>query len=244
VGAWKRPSSSLNPPSPRYAPLAQKLTTMGPAPNKLSLLHWNMVNAHQAFKLGYESILKNLDNPPLDDLANFIGYCEAWVLCIEDHHESEEVVVFPFLNEKMDFSGEAEQHKAIHATLDEISEMIREAKADHAKFDAEALKVKMVDFKPSLYGHLDDEVAHITSSKIEAAGFTDKDMVDMNSKLEAYAKSHADLYIAVPFMTCHTPPEEKPHWPPFPWILKKLFIPYVFARRYSGYWKYAPYASS
>ena len=33
----------------------------------------------------------------------------------------------------------------------------------------------------------------------------------------------------------HTPPEYKDTWPPLPWILRKILIPYVLARKYSGY---------
>jgi hypothetical protein len=45
--------------------------------------------AHQTFKLGYDVILKQLANPPTNDLQNFLGYCEAWATSIEHHHNSE-----------------------------------------------------------------------------------------------------------------------------------------------------------
>lgn len=33
----------------------------------------------------------------------------------------------------------------------------------------------------------------------------------------------------------HTAPEYKDIFPPMPWIVRKVVIPYVFAKRYSGY---------
>ena len=51
--------------------------------------------------------------------------------------------MFPFLNTKMDFSHEKEQHKDVHAFLDNFLEHIRAAQADHSKFDAKMLKEMM-----------------------------------------------------------------------------------------------------
>lgn len=53
------------------------------------------LKAHNVFKLGYDSILSSLDSPPTDDLANFLGYCEAWAESIGAHHASE-VRFIPF----------------------------------------------------------------------------------------------------------------------------------------------------
>jgi len=60
------------------------------------------------------------------------------------------VVVFPFLNTKMDFSGEAEAHKVIHTGIDEIIEYIDEFCEDTSKFHAERLKALMVKLKDPL----------------------------------------------------------------------------------------------
>lgn len=74
-----------------------------------ALLHYNMVHgtelnlhvlssgvsnsrlliAHQTYKRGYDIILSHLKNPPSNDLQNFLGYCEAWAVSIEGHHDSE-----------------------------------------------------------------------------------------------------------------------------------------------------------
>jgi hypothetical protein len=50
----------------------------------------------------------------------------------------------------MDFSGEIEQHKIIHDTLDRILTMIHEARADLMKFDAAKMNVSMMEFKDPL----------------------------------------------------------------------------------------------
>jgi hypothetical protein len=63
------------------------VTTM--PPNKQ--LQYNMIQMHTLLKLGYQNIMTHLDNPPRDDLDNFLGYCEAWAATIDNHHDSEGV---------------------------------------------------------------------------------------------------------------------------------------------------------
>ncbi|KAJ3569698.1 hypothetical protein NP233_g4877 [Leucocoprinus birnbaumii] len=226
-------------------------------------LHYNMVRAHQTFKLGYSSIIKNLDDPKAttEDLSNFLGYCQAWVTSIAHHHDSEvepmlnwkyrlfmnliqEEVVFPVLNQKMDFAPEKEAHEAIHKNLDDLEAVLLEAKADTTKFNATQIKEQLEQMKETLFSHLDEEVEHIKSEELKKAGFNETELKELNQNLEKYAKSQGDPFLLVPFMRAHTAPEFKDFWPPMPWVLRKLVIPYVLAKRYSGYWKYAPYSVS
>jgi hypothetical protein len=141
------------------------VTTM--PPNKQ--LQYNMIQMHTLLKLGYQNIMKHLDNPPHDDLDNFLGYCEAWAATIDNHHDSEgvhsqpimleyqlkrivEQLVFPFLNQKLDFSHEKAQHAVIHAGLDALAADLRAAKADTSKFDPDALKASMIALREPLVG--------------------------------------------------------------------------------------------
>jgi hypothetical protein len=50
-----------------------------------------------------------------------------------------------------------------------------------------------------------------------------------------YAQNHGDPYVIVPFIMSHVPPELKPTWPPVPWLVRKVLVPYMFARRHAGY---------
>jgi hypothetical protein len=50
----------------------------------------------------------------------------------------------------MDFSGEADQHKVIHAGLEELLTMIHEARTDLSKFDPEKMSTKMTALKEPL----------------------------------------------------------------------------------------------
>lgn len=69
---------------------------------------------------------------------------------IVGHHDSEEEVLFPFLNTKLDFSTEIEQHVRVAEGLTNIIAYIDQVSADHSTFSAAKLKEMM----ESLGGHL------------------------------------------------------------------------------------------
>ena len=58
-------------------------------PPPVEMLQFEMNNAHNMFKAGLDSMLKHLARPPLDDLPNFLGYCNAWTHLLTHHHDGE-----------------------------------------------------------------------------------------------------------------------------------------------------------
>jgi hypothetical protein len=67
----------------------------------------------------------------------------------------------------MDFSGEADQHKVIHAGLEELLTMIHEAQTDLSKFDPEKMNTKMIALKvPLVRFHLYIPVVQVNSISI------------------------------------------------------------------------------
>ncbi|KAJ7485427.1 hypothetical protein FB451DRAFT_1229734 [Mycena latifolia] len=202
-------------------------------------LQYNMANTHDLYKLAYKTILPHLDNPPMDDLDNFLGYCRAWASTIVGHHDSEEEVLFPFLSQKLDFSSEVEQHVVVAEGLTGIIKYIDESVANHAAFDGAKLKDMMITLGGPLFEHLDEEVEDLAPEKLKV--FTAEELTQAGKDLMVYIRAHSEKYITLPFMRCHTPPELKEIWPPFPWIVKRVVVPWFLAPKYSGYWKYAPY---
>lgn len=61
-----------------------------------------------------------------------------------------EEIVFPFLNEKLDFSGEMEAHKVVHHGLDEILAYIGTVSSGSSTFDAAHLKGLMTQLRDPL----------------------------------------------------------------------------------------------
>ena len=54
-----------------------------------AMLHEEMIHVHNMFKVGLDNLLKLLEDPPVDDLSNFLGYCGAWALLLLRHHDGE-----------------------------------------------------------------------------------------------------------------------------------------------------------
>ncbi|KAJ6632231.1 hypothetical protein B0H10DRAFT_2159604 [Mycena sp. CBHHK59/15] len=205
-------------------------------------LQYHMDNTHNTYKLGYETILPHLDNPPLDDLDNFLGYCRAWATSIVEHHDSEEEVLFPFLNQKLDFSTEITQHVVVADGLEAIIKYIDESRSEPSKFEGSTLKELMQKLHDPLWEHLDQEVADLSPTALRV--FTPEELAQAAKNLMVYIRAHSDAFITLPFMRSHTPAELKEVWPPFPWFMKRIIVPYVLAWKYSGYWKYAPFPIS
>ncbi|CAL1714138.1 unnamed protein product [Somion occarium] len=203
-------------------------------------LQWTMIHAHEGIKTGFDNILHLLENVPHDDLQNFLGYCLAWAQLFKEHHDGEEAVVFPFLNQKLDFSKEIEQHKGIHAALATIIATIQLAQAQPARFDAEELKSQLISLRDPMIQHLDDEVADLDPENLKV--FSEDGIKKMLADMIAWSKYNGSPFLTLPFMRAHVPPEFKDHWPKMPWFLRKILIPWIFAFPHSGYWKYAPYS--
>jgi hypothetical protein len=99
------------------------------------------------------------------------------------------------------------------------------------------------------FEHLDEEVEDLAPEKLKV--FTAEELTQAGKDLMVYIRAHSDKYVTLPFMrwyvsdpfSCvrlvhipasHTPPELKEIWPPFPWIVKRLVVPWILAPRNSG----------
>lgn len=116
--------------------------------------------------------------------------------------------------------------------------------------------IRDTSIKPSTstlqFKHLDEEVLRIVPSELKV--WEAHELKALNEELDKYAKSSGNPFLLVPYMrrlvivpqlyqehiltfahACSaTPPEYKDVWPPLPWVLRKVVIPYVLAVRYSG----------
>lgn len=62
----------------------------------------------------------------------------------------QEEIVFPFLNQKMDFAPEKEAHEVIHKGISDLEAILLEAKADPSKFNPDKIKEFLVQLKGPL----------------------------------------------------------------------------------------------
>ncbi|KZP17864.1 hypothetical protein FIBSPDRAFT_933788 [Athelia psychrophila] len=202
-------------------------------------LQWDISHAHDIFKRGIDNTLVHLRNPPLDDLDNFLGYVDTWAKLLVSHHDSEEIVMFPFLSQKMDMTPEIDAHKVIHESLEQLIAFIVVARENHSMFDAEKMTVIITTLKDPLYTHLDEEIARLDPDNTRV--FEIKAIDEMTTQLVKFAIAHSGPWTALPFGLTHVPPNLKASFPEIPWVMKWIATPYILHWRYRGYWKYSPY---
>ena len=80
------------------------------------------------------------------------------------------------------------------------------------------------------YQHLDEEVAHLAPANMRV--FTDDEITTFLAGFQKEIVRNADPWTDLPYAVTHTPPSVA--WPPLPWVLRRVFIPFVFRWRYSG----------
>ncbi|KAK9246523.1 hypothetical protein V1506DRAFT_166353 [Lipomyces tetrasporus] len=196
-----------------------------------------MRRAHFAFETAFYNTLKILENPPRDDLRNFLGYCEAWCTTLVHHHDVEEAVMFPYLQAKLDFAKELEQHEKLHEALDAFLGQIMLAQKNPSLFDPAEMIQILKSAENNLVTHLHQEIEDLAPERLKV--YTSQEIRDLSARVAKYAMQHANLALGLPFVRSHTPPEYK-SWPPLPWAIETLCLP-LLAMWHGGYWKYSPY---
>ena len=157
----------------------------------------------------------------------------------------------------MDFGKEVEDHKGIHTTLDRFTALLIAMQADPSKFDAQVLLQTLHDLRAPLvrpthyssassldlapltappyiaqYAHLDEEVAHLAPAHVRV--FSDEEITTTLKRMQKEIISSMDPWTELPFAIGHTPPTVR-DFPPLPWLMRHVLVPWVFYWRYFGY---------
>ena len=96
----------------------------------------------------------------LQDIADFLIYCQCWYETLEHHHRVEEEFFFPELEKRLDQPGlmdrNVEQHRAFHEKLDLWGKKCYELKAKD--YNGVMWRNMIDDFAVPLLKHLHDEI--------------------------------------------------------------------------------------
>lgn len=74
----------------------------------------HMAIVHNVLIRGYNSIYQQAPHIEPADYADFVGYCLAWHDMVQGHHDSEEAVLFPGIEEATGVKGIMDGEKAEH----------------------------------------------------------------------------------------------------------------------------------
>lgn len=125
-----------------------------------------MAQVHNCFIRGLNGIYHLAPKVPTNDLANFVAYCLSLSECIDFHHDEEENVVFPQVEEVTGVKGlmaeNVEQHAAFHDGLIAFQDYLRELLAsDPTKLSTKRFRQLFRSFAGPLQIHLEAEITCI-----------------------------------------------------------------------------------
>ena len=99
------------------------------------------------------------------DISDFLFFCAAWVKTVEHHHDSEESVLFPAIEEFTQqpgiMEGNHHQHKAFTPGLNSFLDYAQSTALE--QYNSDTLKKIINDFTSPLMKHFVDEIDTLLS---------------------------------------------------------------------------------
>lgn len=123
-----------------------------------------MIIVHNLLLRGINSIYLQCINVERDPavVPDFVSYAETWGKTVHEHHDAEETLVFPEMEELAGEPGLMEanvaQHKAFHDGVGTYQAYLADVGAGKEKYDGQRLKAIIDSFMPVLRQHLSDEI--------------------------------------------------------------------------------------
>ncbi|KAE8445243.1 hypothetical protein EG329_013615 [Mollisiaceae sp. DMI_Dod_QoI] len=220
-----------------------------PSGSTISGLSFGTIKIATEMCLAHNSILRNLNAIYLQapnvtsskDISNFIIFCQTWHETIHHHHDFEEKIFFPsieeFSGEKGIMDGNVKQHEAFHDGLAEFGQFLTGLKAE--EWDAKKLLQIIDGFGEALTLHLREEIDSLLALEKYGGKNLEKAWADLEVRMRAEVTDMSRV-IPLAFGGIDRTFEDGRHknWPPFPW-----FVPYLcmlFMWKYRGTWKFSP----
>jgi hemerythrin-like domain-containing protein len=120
-----------------------------------------MACAHNGLLRGLNSIYQQspfVSSPT--DIKDFLTYTTFWCSWIHEHHEGEETLFFPTVEEVTGVKGlmekNVEQHHAFMSGLEELEKCVKSMKVE--EYDGEKLRGIIDQFGGKLTAHLSEEI--------------------------------------------------------------------------------------
>ncbi|KAJ3290711.1 hypothetical protein HK104_006560 [Borealophlyctis nickersoniae] len=201
---------------------------------------------HSVLRNGLESAIKHAATVQPPQLPSFLGYLDAYYINLHEHHDHEEEYIFPVLAPKFPSITEFESDHAHLVTLMQKLKDICEPNDGKGgydivkrKYDPDATVQVLKELQTFMVPHLAKEEEVVTVESLKA-NFTEKEIAEVDEKLGKVLKQH-DPTIMLPFLYYNMTAELKTSfWDDFfPWILRWVLFPLIFARKHVDWWAFA-----
>ncbi|KAF6238848.1 hypothetical protein HO173_002720 [Letharia columbiana] len=189
----------------------------------------HMAVVHNVLIRSYNSIYQQAPHIQPVDYADFVGYCLAWHEMVQGHHDSEEAVLFPGIEEvtgvKGIMDGEKAEHAALYAGLSSLATYLGTCRAQPKTFNASALLSIMDAFAPAFATHLANEPPALASLSTYAF-----DIKALSAKTAEYSMARTSTFNLLPMLWYNLDVEfEGGKWRDFPpvpapmrWVLVNI----------------------
>lgn len=127
-----------------------------------------------------------------EDVSDFVSFCDAWSCVLHSHHNTEETVYFPLLEEQARKKGAQahnhEEHETFISGLLAFDALLIGIKNGGDRYDATHLLGLIDDFGPTLERHLHNEIDQLKMLAVDEV--IDWDM--MGKTMAAHSQKVAD----------------------------------------------------
>ncbi|KAE8445570.1 hypothetical protein EG329_013334 [Mollisiaceae sp. DMI_Dod_QoI] len=178
----------------------------------------------------------------IQDIQDFMTFCDAWSCTLHSHHKTEETVYFPLLDQQCREKGVASKNHDEHETFlpglvafDKFVTGVKEG----GSYDKGIFIEILDDLGPKLEAHLISEIGLLES--LEKDDGIDWDL--LGKTMAQHSKKVADRVREVPFLITNSDItyESGIHgarFPPFPWFVSQIFR-WVYIPQLKGAWRFA-----
>jgi len=113
---------------------------------------------HNVFIRALNSIHRTAPIIKNKDKVAFAGYCLTFAQLVHEHHHTEEEIIFPFLQKKIDMDHNLEQHAKFATQIRAFEDHMTNVQRKREEYDAEKVVKLLDEFGDHLVEHLHDEV--------------------------------------------------------------------------------------
>ncbi|KAF8287354.1 hypothetical protein DL93DRAFT_2174371 [Clavulina sp. PMI_390] len=226
----------------------------GPAPKDLAVMQaWMMSNIHGLFISMLKQIYVLGPNVKTTDHDDFVKYGLMWCSTLHAHHHEEEQWYFRFLDKAIQVETIEKEHARFTQPLQDIEDYLISClpsgsawglartrvsrESPKVLFDGATLNTLIDAFVPNFLPHFCDEISYLDAAKLRAA--------ISEAEFQALMRT-ADREIGgqpAPFHVLGAYHSRNPAFPPAPWFVINILIPWVFYWPDRRLWRFAPSAS-
>ncbi|KAF8902576.1 hypothetical protein CPB84DRAFT_1846226 [Gymnopilus junonius] len=230
--------------------------------NSNTLAQWfstELILMHNVVIRGLNSIWLNAPLVLRSDTKSFIGYGLACTSLIRAHHKTQEQVIFPRFQEKIDMRMNVVQHLTFETQLKNLEAYLQNVLEGNESYDCERLLGLRAALGGTLVQHLHDEVRVLQSpffskaeinerevstvSQMQLSAFSVEELNIIAHAIDDHKKDLRDSPTFFPFIMTHHHKEDAPNWPVLPASVKWL-INHVGLHLHHDYWKFSPYTAT